>query len=523
MNGSLLAAAFGVAFVGSLLTTPLVRSLSRRFGLVDHPDAHRKIHRGPMPLGGGLAILSAIGLAALLAFFVPSSKTATILGNLPLKLYGVTAGVLFICCVGIWDDVRGMRARYKLLGQIIAAAIVCDSGLAIERLSFLGRSVELGLLTAPVTIFWLVLCMNALNLIDGADGLATTIGIVLCGTIGATAVQLNNELVTYVAFAMTGALLGFLRYNFPPATIFLGDAGSMSIGLLAGGLSIQSSIKGATAFALIGPLAMWALPMLDLSMAVLRRKLTGRGLATTDRMHLHHRLLNYGFGQRQLLIVVGGLSAICGLSAWLTVHFSNSWFALISIVALVVSLAWSRLFGFVEFQLAGDHVRRITRQFLNSTQTTDVRAWQSGIRIQGVHRWEDLWQFLVDEAEGLDLVRLKLDLNMPWLHEGYHAKWVRAVPQRTTQLVRLEWPLYLEQRTIGSLSIAGDCDADQAVWLAKVAELLAELQDRLQTIAMQTLNDRPVEAQHAPLVAAEPPSDVVLIPRGAPGAPVDAA
>jgi len=510
MNGSLLFAAFAVALIGSLLTTPIVRRLSLRFGLVDHPDAHRKIHRDPTPLGGGLAILAAIGFATLLALIVPT-KTGQVIGNLPLKLYGIGAGVLLICCVGIWDDVRGMKARYKLMGQIVAAAIVCDSGLAIQHLSVLGRSLDLGLFATPVTIFWLVLCMNALNLIDGADGLATTVGIVLCGTIGATAVELGNELVAFVAFAMTGALLGFLRYNFPPASIFLGDAGSMSIGLLAGGLSIQSSIKGATAFALIGPLAMWALPVLDLSMAVLRRKLTGRGLATTDRSHLHHRLLNRGLSHRQLLLVVGGLCAICGLSAWLTVHFKNSWFALISIVALVVSLVSTRLFGFVEFQLARQHVHRITLNLLASTQKADSRSWQSKVRIQGVHPWEELWQFLVDEAESLELLRLKLDLNMPWLHEGYHAKWVRATPQRVNQLVRLEWPLFLGGRSIGSLDLIGDCVEDQAVWLAKVAESLADVQDRIQSI-----EDRQVPPRTA-LIA-----DEAMNPTEASGTPVDA-
>lgn len=502
MNLSLLAAAFGVALLMSLLTTPLVRRLSLRFGLVDHPDAHRKIHRGSTALGGGLAILVSIGLTALLAFVLPPSKTAMIIGNLPLKLYGVVAGVLLICCVGIWDDVRGMRARYKLFGQIVAAAIVCDSGLVIQRLSFAGHSFDLGMLAAPVTVFWLVLCMNALNLIDGADGLATTVGIVLCGTIGATAVELNNELVAFVAFAMTGALIGFLRYNFPPASIFLGDAGSMSIGLLAGGLSIQSSIKGATAFALIGPLAMWALPVLDLSMAVLRRKLTGRGLATTDRSHLHHCLLNRGLSQKQLLGVVGGLCAICGFAAWLTVHFSNSWFALISIVALVVSLAATRLFGFVEFQLASDHVRRITRGLLNSAQRNESRSWETKIRLQGSHPWEELWQFLVDEAQTLALLRLKLDLNMPWLHEGYHAKWVRSTPPRTTHNVRLELPLYLEHRPIGSLSLAADCETDQAIWLAKVAELLAEVQDRMHVIGAH------LEPSASPPIAAAAPSTI---------------
>ncbi|MCE9608423.1 MAG: undecaprenyl/decaprenyl-phosphate alpha-N-acetylglucosaminyl 1-phosphate transferase [Planctomycetia bacterium] len=511
MNGSLLAAAFGVAFLSSLLTTPFIRKLSLRFGLVDRPDAHRKIHRGATPLGGGLAIILSIAIAGSLAFLIPSF-TGRVIGNFPPKLYGVAVGVLFICCIGVWDDIRGMKARYKLIGQIVAAAIVSDSGLTIQKLSLLGQSLDLGILATPVTIFWLVLCMNALNLIDGADGLATTVGIVLCGTIAATAVELNNELVAFAAFALTGALLGFLRYNFPPASIFLGDAGSMSIGLLAGGLSVQSSIKGVTAFALIGPLAMWALPVMDLAMAVVRRKLTGRGLATTDRSHLHHCLLNRGVSQQQLLGIVGSLCAVCGFSAWLTVHFSNSWFALISIVALVVSLVSTRLFGFVEFQLASHHVKQLTRQFLSSTQKADFQSWQSKVRLQGVHPWEELWQFLVDEAESLELLQIKLDLNMPWQHEGYHAKWVRATPQRVEHLASLEWPLFLEQRYIGTLSLSGDGDSEQAIWMAKIAELLAEVQDRIQAI----------ESRFEPQMISPGHSNTAT-PRVASGTPVDAA
>ena len=479
MNESLWAAAFFASCSASLLLTPLIRNIARRIGFVDHPDAHRKIHRSATAMGGGLAIVASVLLTCLLVALLPGTAARISSSGHALQLLGIVPGVLLICLIGLWDDARRIRARYKFAAQIVAASIVAYSGLTFEQVSLAGFTFELGWLAVPVTVFWLVACINALNLIDGADGLASVVGIVLSGTIACTAITLHNELAAIIALALTGALLGFLRYNAPPATIFLGDAGSMSVGLLAGCLTIQGNTKGAAAYALFAPLAMWIIPMMDVGMAIVRRKLTGRSLSATDRNHLHHCLLAQGLSERQLLAFVGGLCAFCGLGAWMTVRFSNSWFAVLSSLAVVGFLVSRRIFGHVEFQLAGHHLAGLGRRIMQRNAEVGQVPWQSQVRLQGVRPWEELWAFLVDAAEDLQICRLTLNLSLPWLHEGYHANWIRPTPLNSDKIVKLTWPLMSGERHIGTLSIASDIDVNQVRWFEKLGELLAEIQNRI--------------------------------------------
>lgn len=481
MNDILIAAALAASMLGSLLLTPAVRFIALRLGFVDAPDAHRKIHATATALGGGVAVLAGVACGVLPALLIPSLTGQLITGH-PWELIGVALAVLIICLVGLWDDRCRLSARHKLIGQVAAASIVAYSGLAIEHVTLAGTTFELGWLSVPISVFWLVLCINALNLIDGADGLAAVVGIILCGTITCTAFTLQNELVAFAGASLTGSLLGFLRYNRPPATIFLGDAGSMSIGLLAGSLTIHSSIKGAAAYAMFAPLAMWLIPLMDVGMAVVRRKLTGRGLSVTDRSHLHHCLLDRGLTQNQLLGVIGALCLFCGLGAWLSVRFANGWFALVSAVAVMGFLIFRRLFGHVELQLAGQHLVNLRRNYFPGGKSTSSTIWQSKIRMQGVRPWEELWAFLVERAEHLSIAKLTLDLNLPWLHEGFHANWENNRPRASRPLPRLSWPLTSGDRTIGSLSIVGDANTEQILWLKEVVEFLASVQARIRAI-----------------------------------------
>lgn len=477
MNNWLLAAVAAVGCLASLAVTPLVRTLARRVGLLDRPDLHRKMHAQATPLGGGLAFIVSAAAALSLAVFFPSHAGRILTGN-RAELFGMIAGIVIIAGVGLWDDFRGMRARYKLVGQLAAATVIVASGLTIGQIGFWGEVWQLGWFAAPLTVFWLVLCMNALNLIDGSDGLATTLGIVLFGTIAVIAITLRNELTAVVALALVGALFGVLRYNFPPATIFLGDCGSMTIGLLAGALSVHSCMKGAAAFAISAPLAMWTIPVLDVSMAVLRRKLTGRGLSTTDRLHLHHSLLNRGISHRALLAVAATLSIFSGLGAYLTVRFQNQWFALFTVVGVVGFLAGTRLFGHVELLLAGHHLANWGRRLVPARQADLDRGWSSKVRLQGERHWEQLWDHLLEASDVLAFTRLRLDLNLPWMHEGFHATWQRPAENKPLGAVRLEWPLAVGDRYIGMLTVAGEAGDEPAQWLAKVAEFLADFQDR---------------------------------------------
>lgn len=498
MNESLWVLAFVSACLASLLTTPVVRNLARRINFVDHPDAHRKMHGSPKALGGGIAVVFSILVSSVLIALIPGASTRIYAGH-ESQLIGIITGVALICVIGLWDDARRIRARYKLAGQIVASYIIASSGLVFEQVSFAGLVFDLEWLAIPITVFWLVACVNALNLIDGADGLASVIGIILSGTIACTAITLHNDLTAVIALGLTGALIGFLRYNAPPASIFLGDAGSMSVGLLAGSLTIQSNIKGAAAYAILAPLAMWLIPMMDVGMAVVRRKLTGRSLSATDRNHLHHCLLERGLTPRQLLAVVSALSAFCGLGAWLTVRFSNSWFGLLSSLAVVGFLLFKRIFGYVEFQLAGHHLAHLGRRIMQRSSAQGQTPWESQVRLQGVHPWEELWAFLVESAQELQVCRMTLNLSLPWLHEGYHANWMSPKPMNSDGAVRLVWPLVSGDRTIGRLEIVSEVEIDHIPWLEKLGEFLAEVRSRIPDLVPSGPNAPEFTPSSAPL------------------------
>ncbi|MBI2480748.1 MAG: undecaprenyl/decaprenyl-phosphate alpha-N-acetylglucosaminyl 1-phosphate transferase, partial [Planctomycetia bacterium] len=270
----LLVATFVTAFATSVLLTPLVRKLARRFDIVDRPDKHRKLHVQATPLGGGVAVLLAflVAIGVVLAF--SDSQRGMIQQNLSF-LVGIISSALVICTVGLIDDRFNLRGRQKLFGQVFAASILLASGLVIEKVQMFDLTIDLGLLAVPFTMFWLLGAINALNLLDGMDGLATSVGFVVSLAVSALAMLAGHPSEAFLALAIAGGLAGFLVYNSPPASIFLGDAGSMLIGLVLGALAIRGSLKGPATILLAAPTAIWAIPILDVSMAILRRRLTG--------------------------------------------------------------------------------------------------------------------------------------------------------------------------------------------------------------------------------------------------------
>ena len=234
---------FLCALAASSVFTAMLCRYAPRLGLVDTPDARRKIHRRAVPLGGGLAIFGAVAFSMGMVLAIPNS-----LGQLfedgALRYASYFAAGLVIVVLGLIDDRAGLRGRVKLLGQIIAALILICGGLVIHNLAVFHWSIQLGLLSVPFTLFWLVGAINALNLLDGIDGMATTVGLILVSAIAVLAGLTGSHDAQIIAIAFAGGLVGFLRHNFPPAKIFLGDAGSMLIGLVVGGLAIEASLKG---------------------------------------------------------------------------------------------------------------------------------------------------------------------------------------------------------------------------------------------------------------------------------------
>ena len=326
--------AFIIAAGVALLLTPGVICLAGKTGAMDAPDA-RKVHKKPIPRIGGIGIYLAfmVAILSVLAFTEVSPEVLyEIIGLL------VSGSIIFI--VGLIDDYVNLPAKVKLLGQIIAACVLV---FAFDvRIDFItdpfGDYIYLEFLAIPATIFWLVGLTNTVNLIDGLDGLAAGVSTIASITIFLVALQQGIILVAVLTAALAGAAFGFLYYNFNPAKIFMGDSGSQFLGFMLAGISVIGAVKSAATIALIVPIL--ALPILDTTFAIVRRYRGGVPIFKPDKGHLHHRLLDLGFSQRQAVLLMYVISALLGLSAVALTEVSTQ--IAIAIVCVVVAVV---LFG----------------------------------------------------------------------------------------------------------------------------------------------------------------------------------
>ena len=287
-----------------------------------------------------------------------------------------------------------------------------------------------------MTIMFLLATTNALNLIDGSDGLCSTVGAIISGSLGIMAFMGGNESEAVVAFALCGALVGFLVFNFPPASIFLGDSGSLLIGMICGILAIRCALKGPATGAIIAPLAILIVPLFDSAMAIVRRKLTGRSIYTTDRAHLHHSIKERGFSDIGLLVVAGSLCAFAALSALGGVFLRNDFVASLGAVGVLTVLVGSRVFGFAELKLIARRLKQFTHSMLQPVGSAGDTIQHQTVRLQGTRNWETIWATMTEFAERQGLSKVSMDLNVPWLHEGFHANWQRTrLPDRFGTLV----------------------------------------------------------------------------------------
>jgi UDP-GlcNAc:undecaprenyl-phosphate/decaprenyl-phosphate GlcNAc-1-phosphate transferase len=290
------------AIVASLLVTPVVVRVANRWRLYDLPGAGRRIHSRAVPRLGGVAVFAAtlcgLGVAA-------SGWLGPLLDVRDTTVFALIAGGGIMFLVGLWDDLRGLSPATKLLAQCVAAATVFRLGFRIELLSLgAGSELHLGWLALPLTMAWIVAVTNAFNLIDGLDGLAAGIAVVALVTTFMVSLALGNGEVAIICAVLVGALLGFLRFNFNPARIFLGDSGSLFIGFTLAMLSVHGSMKSATAVLVLVPLFALALPLLDTTLTIGRRWLRGVPLSVADSQHIHHKLLAHGLTQRRVVLVL---------------------------------------------------------------------------------------------------------------------------------------------------------------------------------------------------------------------------
>jgi len=309
----------------ALVLTPVIGRASTRLGLVDAPGG-RKVHARSVPRLGGVAlVLSAAIALALVAALRPGTIGTP--NWMAMRPFITACTVIFL--VGLVDDVRGLGAAAKLVVELAAAGVMMASGLLIERFTLLGYTLPLGWLAFPVTLTWLVGLTNAFNLIDGVDGLATGIAVLAGSACGAILVVRGHAPEAMLLAALVGAAVGFLCFNFAPASIFLGDSGSLVIGFLLASTAITGWQKGATALATAVPLMIFALPIVDSAMALVRRSVTrpsdGRSIRSTlrqiaqpDREHIHHRMLALGWSVRRTVLILYTITAVLSLFALAT-------------------------------------------------------------------------------------------------------------------------------------------------------------------------------------------------------------
>ncbi|MBN2291384.1 MAG: undecaprenyl/decaprenyl-phosphate alpha-N-acetylglucosaminyl 1-phosphate transferase [Pirellulales bacterium] len=401
-------------------------------------------------------------------------------------LPGMLLAGLVIVIVGLVDDTRGLPGKVKLLGQTLAASILIISGLLIENIALFGHHFSLGLFSYPLTLLWLLGAINALNLLDGIDGLATMLGIIFSFTIAAMAVVTVNYGVVVIAMVFASSLLGFLRFNFPPATIFLGDTGSMLIGLMVGAMAILGSFKGPGTVLLAAPLAVWTIPFFDVIAAIIRRKLTGRSIYSTDRGHMHHRLLYTLGSNRKVLGWLAFCCTIIAIAILVGIVIKDDRIMLITCFAIVVVFIATGAFGRAELLLVGTRVSRVGRKLTSLIFPRHARAWQVSIRLQGSQQWNLLWDAFVESADKLCLCSIRLDVNLPTLHESFHATWERPKQPRSDKCWHVEVPLVCNSNPVGRVYIVGERNGHSACQdIQQLMELIEPFESRLRSLALQ--------------------------------------
>lgn len=341
----------------SAALTGLARVLAPHIGLVDKPDGGRKLHKRPTPVIGGAAFSSAMlvvmGIAAALKqewLYDPMTV------QLAVPLF-ISAGLF--CCLGVIDDRFALRPRTKLFGQILASLPFAFMTTAIDSVHVLGMEISLGLVSIPFTILWLVACSNVINLIDGLDGLAGTVGTISLLTVAALFGMQEQYGAAVIALVAAGSIAGFLTQNWPPARVFMGDGGSLTIGFLVGALSIQATSKSATGYTLAVPMVLISVPIFDTFMAIVRRKLNGRGIGEGDRGHIHHRLQDHGLSRKQALLAIGGLCLVMSAAALTASMLDNEWAGLAICGSVLAMLIVGRVFGYQETVLFFRHIQEL--------------------------------------------------------------------------------------------------------------------------------------------------------------------
>ncbi|MFW6107306.1 MAG: glycosyltransferase family 4 protein [bacterium] len=434
------ACTFLAAAVLALGLTPLVAWLARRLRLVDRPGV-RKVHASAIPRIGGLAVALAM-LAPVVAVMTLDNVVGEAFRDIQAKVIAILAGAGFVLLVGLADDVHGLRARTKFTAQLLAAAAVCAVGVRIHILSGGGILwLHLGWLSWPLTILWIAGITNAVNLIDGLDGLCAGICAAACAVIAAFALHTGQPVMAVLMAALLGSLVGFLYFNFNPARIFMGDGGTYFLGFLLAAASVLCAAKATTLVGLALPALALGVPIFDTLFSILRRFLERRSIFSPDRSHIHHLLVDMGLRQRHVVIVLYVVTALAaGMGLFLMVTRDIGRLVVFGCVLLLLTLVF-RLVGSVSLHRT---IAALQRKVAFARQAIEQqREFEDAeLRLREARTFDQWWHAVCAAAEELDFARLSLavtdrdgtvrtlDWRDPDLAAGPHETLSATVPVR---------------------------------------------------------------------------------------------
>ena len=431
---SVLIAAAAASFSAAIVLTPICRDVAIRWGFVDQPDNNRKLHAYAIPRIGGVSVFIAYLAAIIILSHLAPRISDIIRDHLEIAWKILIAGcVIFV--TGLLDDLVSLRPFHKLAGQLAAAVIAFIGGVRLTNVA--GH--DLGWLAFPVTILWLVGCTNAFNLIDGVDGLAAGVGLFATVTTLMAALLNENIPLALATAPLAGALLGFLRYNFNGATVFLGDSGSLLIGFLLGCFSVFWSGKSATILGMTAPLMALVIPLLDTLLAIVRRYLRRQPIFGADRGHIHHRLLARGLTPRRVVVLIYAICGVAGCLSLLQSVFQDKFGGAIMILFCVGTWLGIQRLGYAEF----DAARRIVlggafRHLLNAE--LQLISFRDALAVASTsdEYWDVLRQTYTEF--GFDGIKLRLG-NRTYAHgmngNRIFNSWTMQIPVSETEYVTL--------------------------------------------------------------------------------------
>jgi UDP-GlcNAc:undecaprenyl-phosphate GlcNAc-1-phosphate transferase len=434
-----LSTAFVVALILSSVFTPLVIRLASALGLYDSPDGGRHVHASPVPRLGGVAVFTAAVGAAVPVLLLGEPVLAEFTWE-ELRFLGATLlGAAILFCVGVVDDIRGLRPLSKFIAQFSAAGIAVYGGAELTSVTLgYGLGVETGVLAIPLVFLWIVGVTNAYNFIDGLNGLAAGLGVTALATLAVTGAHLGNLVSLLPLLALAGAVLGFLRYNFPTARIFLGDSGSLTIGFIVSVLALRAAQTPQGSTVIIIPTLALFLPLLDTLLALLRRWLRHAPLTGADARHIHHRLLALGFTARKTTVVLWGLAGffgMLGLVIAFTAPFVATSLAILAIALVTILVIYgTNLLSYHEFTVAGEVLLTAPSRFRRSI-SDQIVAHDARARIENAASDEEISAVLAATAMRFGFLHIAL-MTAGSSEEGY-------TPGPDEWVWKMEYPLRL--------------------------------------------------------------------------------